>query len=220
MKKLIVAGSFFAITLFFLASLSSVVAYQTVLSQRNKIIDSFGNRPRIFFESFQQIREKMSNLRTTYETAAIENTADSTNHLVMLLNRCSAFHKAVDTSPNPQRLLVVLVLTILTEFMVYLSVIDAPVVVLFLLSVIINSITNPATNFIYYTFYDNVFVLESLVVIIETFLIFVFFNAASIGITLVNAFFLSLIANLMSYLIATGFARFIFDVLLSTPENT
>jgi len=113
--------------------------------------------------------------------------------------------------PDPARLLTVLLFTILTETVVYKLAIPASVITLLLLSVVINSLTNPAINVIYYTLYQDVFVLESAVVLVETMLIFLLFSACGIPLSLVQSFALSAVANLSSYIIATSLTRLLFD---------
>ncbi|MFH1100690.1 MAG: hypothetical protein V1726_01460 [Methanobacteriota archaeon] len=210
MKKTLVCTSFFIVIFLICTSFSSVVAYQSVQIQQRPIKKYLENTMDQRFDALLQLKNRIDTQNLKPNTGLID-----TPHIQSLLSRCSVFY---DTAADPTigRILVVLVLTILTEFVVYLTVIDAPAFVLLLLSVVINSLTNPAVNFIYYTVYNNVLVLELLVVIVESFLISVLFNGAGVGVGFTQAFFLSLIANLMSYIIATGLARFLFDVLPTT----
>ena len=112
--------------------------------------------------------------------------------------------------PQPGRLLTVLILTIIVEFFVYIFLALTPVSTAAVASIIINGITNPLINLIYYTVYDNVLVLESAVVFVETFMILALFNMLGKKIGLVSAALLSLIANLASYFIASGITQSIY----------
>lgn len=216
MRKVIVLGSLCVVMLLFLASLSSVIAYQSVQTQNNQMIQSFKNKMQTAVESLLQSMKKKLVVREDVPAILLNNNNIGDVRVRSLLNRCDSFHDALANNATPQRMLVVLVLTILTEFAVYLLAVNAPATVLLMLSVIINSITNPAVNFIYYNVYNNVFVLETLVVIVESFMIYMLFNAASVKVSFVSAAFLSLFANLASYIFATGLTRFIFDALLVT----
>ena len=137
-----------------------------------------------------------------------------------VVDSLSTGRNRVSAAAEPGRLLFVLVFTILTEFSVYLMSMRSSPLTLFFIATVINSITNPATNFIYYYLYDNVFVLESLAVIVESFMIFALFNALSVPISFSKAMVVSFLANLLSYIIATGLARLVYDVLLPPSPTT
>jgi len=210
MKKMLICISFVVSIFLICTSFSSVVAYQSVESRYRPVKHVFEDMMNKRFDALLKINDDVSSQKQHVNMDLVD-----TPQIGSLLTRCSVFFNTANDA-SLERILVVLVLTILTEFVVYLTTIDAPAFVLLLLSVVINSLTNPAVNFIYYTVYDNVLVLELLVVIIESFLISVLFNGAGVGVSFSQAFFLSLIANLMSYIIATNLARFLFDVLPTT----
>ena len=222
--KTIVIGSFGAVLLIILASFSSVVSFQTVESNPKNVMHSLKNRIQHTLDSIKDKKAPIPLKKLLNGAPLIEKLEDTVNKngdsldtkFKSIVNHCSSFHNTIANGNEPGRMLFVLVLTILTEFFVYLSIVPAPVSLLFLISVVINAITNPATNLVYYYIYDNVLVLEALVVIVESFMIFMLFNAISLGITFIHAIMLSLIANLASYIIATGLARLIYDILPST----
>ena len=209
-RKKIVIGSMGAVILIVLASFSSVVSAQTIQSQADTRIQSFKNKLQETVDIIQDIKanQEFGLLEELRENARIEFTQNLDSLKEQLQTRQTA-----SSGPEPGRLLVVLILTILTEFAVYSASLKSNIVSLFLISVIINSITNPATNLVYYTIYDNVPVLEALVVVVESFMIYVLFNAASITTSFSQAVMLSALANLFSYIIATGLTRLIYDYL-------
>ena len=134
-----------------LASFSSVVASQQVkFNQRN-----FKNLV------FQGLSERLDEIRDRVQTRFKSLFSEHFSSVNVLNNEI-----------NIPRLLFVLVFTIFTEFFAYVGFIKSPVILLFFISVLINSITNPLTNLVYYYIYDNVFVLETLVVLVESFMIF------------------------------------------------
>lgn len=116
-----------------------------------------------------------------------------------------------------QQYLVALYLTILMELFIYLllshfRLFDRKIARLFFICVVINTITNPAVNFIYHNIYDNVVVLEFLVFVVESFMIFLLFNIFSLKIKYPKAAFISIIANLFSWLIGSPLAGIIHDI--------
>ena len=209
-RKKIVIGSMGAVILIVLASFSSAVSAQTIQSQADTRIQSLKNKLQETFDQIQDIRanQEFELLEELRENARIEFTQN-----LEFLREQFQTRQTASNGPEPGRLLVVLILTILTEFTVYSASLKSNIVTLFLISVLINSITNPATNLVYYTIYDNVPVLEALVVVIESFMIYVLFNAVSIETSFSQAVMLSALANLFSYIIATGLARLIYDYL-------
>ena len=216
MKTIIVLGCFCAIALLLLTSVTSVVAYQTVRINTKQIVQSVKTRSQ---EILSSLFRSKNEINTKIQTIQSEKQNTYNARVQSLLTHCSAFDKVAAATPSAQRLLFVLAATILTEFFVYLMMIKAPVVVLLFLSIIINVITNPAVNIVYYTVYNNVTVLEALVTIVESFLIYGLFNAASIQVSFPLAVFISLIANLASYIFASGLAQLVFGTSTSSSST-
>lgn len=118
----------------------------------------------------------------------------------------------------PEQYVIILLLTIFMELAIYLllayfDVIDKKIIRLFFCAVVINVLTNPFVNFVYHNIYDNVIVLESLVVISEMVMIFIFFKFLLIKINWPKALFISLVANLFSWLVGSPIAKIILDIL-------
>lgn len=90
---------------------------------------------------------------------------------------------------------VILLSTIIIEFFVYLIFIREKVWKIFLYSLLINSVTNPIMNFLYGINF-NLYILEIGVFIIEIFLIKFLFK-----INYKKAILISLIANLLSFIL-------------------
>lgn len=116
-----------------------------------------------------------------------------------------------------QQYLVALYLTILMEFFIYLilshfHIIDRKIIRLFFISVVINTITNPAVNFIYHNIYDNVLVLEFLVFVVESFMILLLFDVLSLKIKYPKALIVSILANLFSWLVGSPLAELIHEI--------
>ncbi len=104
----------------------------------------------------------------------------------------------------------VLVKTIIAEFIVY--VIFSPLFSdlsflqisnMLMISIMINTLTNPATNFIYFYIYDNLYALEAIVAGVESFMIFILFKSFSIDISFIEATILSFAANTFSFVAAS-----------------
>jgi len=89
----------------------------------------------------------------------------------------------------------VLILTIITEFLVYLIFIRKNILRLFLYSILINSFTNPLANLVY-GFGVNIFLIEFIVFVVEIFLIKLLFKMDYKKVTLI-----SFVANLASFII-------------------
>ena len=220
-NKVLVIASFGVAFLIVLASFSSVVGFQTVKSNHKNVTQLLKNRTQRTFGSLGKktgeplLLQKLVNIKQIFQklTDIISNI--HTNKLKLLISRNPLIHNTITNEPIPERMALVLVLTILTEFFVYLATVQSSAFALLFLSVVINAITNPAINFIYYYVYNNVFVLESLVFIIESFMIYILFNAFSLKISFAKAVLLSLVANVASYVFATGFAQLVYDNLLS-----
>ncbi len=218
MRKTIVMSCFFAVGLLLFLTCSSAIGVQT---QKNVF------RQQSSFQSFEKtilqdvIEEKSSSsimkmLFSTHSVTEKLNTVldqfeSSDQRVISLVDKCSQFHQMIGTLPESGRLLTVLFFTILTEFMVYLMTLQAPAIVLLFLSIVINGITNPAVNIVYYTVYDNVLVLETIVVLVETVMLAILLNTMGISSGIGKAFVLSLLANVASYLIATGITKRIYD---------
>ncbi|MCX6665544.1 MAG: hypothetical protein NT038_05730 [Euryarchaeota archaeon] len=198
---------------------------QTVKSTQVNIVDSFEPR-------FQKLVDALSQKGFSHQMKAtvpkdqyvqlLKDMFDSKTENKMdlrfskILNVCSAFHSAVDTGSNG-RILFVLFLTIVIEFFVYLATVQSPPLALLFLSIVINGITNPLVNFVYYFIYNNVFVLETIVFLVEIVMIFILFNALSVEVSLPKAVLISLLANLFSYIFATGITKLVYDV---SPAST
>ena len=207
-RKIIVFGSLSAVMLLLLASCSSVVAFQTVQSQSKTV-------PHLIADRIEQALDRFSfkdRLLQRFDQTTPDTRLMHDEKLESLLARCSSVKEMLGYEVIPERILFVLVTTILVEFFVYLMTIQAPVLLLFFLSLTINLMTNPAVNFVFYYIYDNVLVLESLVVMVETIMIFTLFNVVGMGVSLGQAGLLSFVANLMSYLIASGLARIFYGI--------
>ncbi|MHC1625075.1 MAG: hypothetical protein ACXQS2_03675 [Methermicoccaceae archaeon] len=121
------------------------------------------------------------------------------------------------TGITAQQYLVALYLTILMEFLMYLfltrfHVIQPKIARLFFASVVINTLTNPAVNYIYSNIYDNVIVLETLVCVVESFMVFLLFNLLSIKIKYSKAMMVSVFANLFSWLVGSPLAMIIHQI--------
>lgn len=117
-----------------------------------------------------------------------------------------------------EQYIIILLLTIFMELSIYLllayfDAIDKKIIRLFFCAVVINVLTNPLVNFVYHNIYDNVIVLESLVVISEMVMIFIFFKFLLIKINWPKALFISLVANLFSWLVGSPIAKIILDIL-------
>lgn len=97
--------------------------------------------------------------------------------------------------------LIVLILTILIEFLIYLLFIRKNILNLFLFSVLINSFTNPIANFAYD--YINFFIIEAAAILVEIFLI-----KALLKISYKKAILISIIANVVSA--SLGFVLLLF----------
>ena len=209
-NKTVIAGCFGVTVLIILASLSPVVGFQIAKSDaRTTIGEVFSSIKEKRSSVFTKVlgRESLTNrLRNVFNKNEIDD--DLHNMFSSLLNGRLSIGNPV--SPDPSRLLTVLILTILVEFLVYTAFVQSSLSALFFASVVINLITNPAVNFVYYNIYDNVAVLETVVIIAETFMIFALFNALSLSISLGSSALLSLIANMASYVIASGIAMLIY----------
>jgi len=112
----------------------------------------------------------------------------------------SGLLRGLETTNSSLRmgLVMTLVVTILAEFYVYATAGPGGIGRLFLASVLINTITNPALNIIY-MFYKDVEVLEYVVSVVESYMIFVLFNVMLLNISLDDATDLSFSANKFSY---------------------
>lgn len=216
-NRTVLVGSVAAALLLLCASFSSVVGYQNTRSGILSAIQSNTKSLSKRFDALQgelmtgrQISQMIQNgqfQQTLHDV--VEKKGDT--RAASILARCSAVHEMLDNNKTIGRVLFVLVLTIIIEFFVYLAMTQSSVVALFFLSVIINGITNPAVNFVYYTIYNNVFVLESVVFIVEIFMIYILFNAFSVPVNISQAVLLSFLANLASYIFASGIARIVYD---------
>ena len=218
MRKAIHLGSLVIVSILLVASCSSVASYQSL---KTTSLSSHGVLNRLK-EMIENISQKETNiLSSQVSQLALQNkqiSVDLQNNprVRSLMSQCESFHDLAAATPDASRMLFVLVATILVEFFVYLMVIQAPALILFFISIFINVITNPAVNLAYYYIYDNVLVLETLVVLVETFLVYTVCNVVGIPLTVLQAAFISLLSNLMSYLIATGLARLVFGTVPQT----
>lgn len=200
MKKLLAVASIFFVFLVLSMSSAQAVTYNAVKAHHHE-------RPIIsrINQLSTQARNAIQNLKNNHPQSQISTLLSPKNPIV----------------PQSGRLLTVLAFTILIEFVAYMLLAQTAPTTALLSSILINGITNPLINLIYYTLYDNVLVLETGVVIAETFMIFAVFNLLQKQIGLVSSAILSLLANLASYLIATTITRLIYDgTVVYTPPET
>lgn len=127
------------------------------------------------------------------------------------------FIPVISLQGTAQYYLVALYLTVIMEFFIYFllshfRIIDQKIAKLFFICVVINTITNPAVNFIYRNIYGNVVVLEILVFIVESFMILLLFNILTIKIKYPKAALISVIANLFSWLVGSPIASQIHEI--------
>lgn len=173
LKKLTIIGSFLVVFFIIFSSCSSVVAYQSTKS-----------------ELHNRIKEIVSDID------------DDDIDKELLINRV---YDVLEENDEERKYymgpILILILTILTEYVIYVDYLsDANPLVLLLLSIIINLLTNPAVNFTYYFFYRNVPVLEYIAYKVEIYMIFVLFNLFMQNISFEDADELSKTANEGSYL--------------------
>ena len=187
MKKIIVIGSFLVVFLILLSSFSSVAAYQTREESLKTRIHETANLIREGKYS-SEIQEKIKNIFNNVDYKELSKLGGGHGNFSFgaLFLTCFA--------------------TIISEFYVYTSVIleshgmkPGIIIKLFLLSVVINVLTNPAVNLIFYFICDDSELLEDWVVIIETFMIFSLFNFLKIHLTELEAEELSKEANIYSF---------------------
>ena len=132
------------------------------------------------------------------------NFKESYTNFESKLNRLST------ASNNTTQMIIILISTIIFEFIVYVvfhslfnKINVRSIIKLLMVCVLINVISNPVFNFIYQNYFNNLMILEAIVVVVETFAILLLFKGFSLKTTLPRAFMLSLIANIFSYLFAT-----------------
>ena len=160
------------------------------------------SKQKIGTDVFEEIdsKEIIEEARSTLKSISTEE----------VINKISEIKK-ID-SDNATKLLKTLIMTILAEFFVYLvfysnlhSIHATDTVKLFFSSVIINTITNPVMNIIYQYIYKNVIVLESIVFVVESFMIFKIFRDFSLKTNILESIVLSLLANTFSFIVASNF---------------
>jgi len=93
-------------------------------------------------------------------------------------------------------LAIALALTIITEFVVYLAIVRKEPITLFMYSILINSFTNPLLNYLYNFEFDELYVLEIIVALVESIIIQLLMK-----VHYSRALFISLAANLASLLV-------------------
>ena len=178
---------FLAVVVLFSISLCpSVTAHQE--------LKSIQSRPNILRDIDSSV---LSEKITTMLTNTINNATANLKGLSFQTNTSSLRLGLIST----------LILTILSEFYIYVTFFTeyygslqlGTIAALLLLSIIINSITNPAMNIIY-LFYKDIAVLEYVVTVIESFMIFISFNLLIVTMSFEDARDLSERANSYSYL--------------------
>jgi hypothetical protein len=180
----------------------------------------------MFEEKIAALREKLTTftsspaftrIQTLLEQQLGENDVETYTDTPLLQKAKTTLENLQLTNANDNdilNLLIILLLTIYTEFFVYFIFTAArhglthSLPMLFFVSlgvsVLINVLTNPATNFVYNNIYDNIFVIEAVVVLVESFMIFLLFNLLSLPTTYSGALLLSFFANMMSFLLASS----------------
>ncbi|MEM0493050.1 MAG: hypothetical protein QXS02_03730 [Candidatus Thermoplasmatota archaeon] len=148
-------------------------------------------------------------LDDTYQSIQkkFENKKEEPEHTSLFIKK---IHAAFQYQITP-RMVFIYITTILTEFFIYLLIVHKSPLLLFILSVLINTITNPVVNIIYNTICKNVLLLETGVFLVEILLILILFNLFSIKIGLPLAVVISLLSNLLSYIVSTNLANIFYS---------
>ncbi len=117
-------------------------------------------------------------------------------------------------------LILTLLMTIASEYSIYIKAYSEShdlnlrtIFKLLIIAIIINTITNPATNIIYILLPIDIDTLEQMVYIIETYMIFLLFNIFLLNTSLEEADEISLRANMYSYNFCKSINEFLNSIL-------